>query len=302
MTELRVRRPLAGRALELDVAELARRHPWMQTVRRFLRNVTGMVGLLLVLVVAVASLGAPLFTSTDPASMDTSIILQAPSSAHPFGADDLGRDVFSRVLYGGRISILVGVSVALATTVGGVLFGVLSGFYPRLDNPIMRVMDIVMAFPAILLALGIVAILGPQLTNIIIALSIPYTPRSARVVRSMILQLKHKEFVEAARSIGVHNWRIILRHLLPNFLAPLMVQQTYVLAIAILEEAELTFLGVGVPPSVPTLGGIISDARTQLRVAPWLPLYPGLTISALVLGFNLLGDGLRDVLDPRMKL
>jgi peptide/nickel transport system permease protein len=285
MTELRLpRRRLAGRSLDLDVAQLARQHPWMQTTRRFLRNVTGMVGLLLVLVVAVASLGAPWFTRTDPTAMDTSIILQTPSRVHPFGVDDLGRDVFSRVLYGGRISILVGVSVALATTVGGVLFGVLAGFYPRLDNPIMRIMDIVMAFPAILLALGIVAILGPQLANIIIALSIPYTPRSA------------------ARSIGVHNWRIILRHLLPNFLAPLMVQQTYVLAIAILEEAELTFLGVGVPPSVPTLGGIISDARTQLRVAPWLPLYPGLTISALVLGFNLLGDGLRDVLDPRMKL
>jgi peptide/nickel transport system permease protein len=247
-------------------------------VHRFRRNLTGLIGFLLVLTVAIMALAAPLLTSADPTSLDSAAILQPPSSLHIFGADDLGRDVFSRVVYGSRISILVGVTVAAVTTVLGILFGVLSGFFPRLDNPIMRVMDIVMAFPPILLALGIVTILGPQLTNIIIALSIPFTPRSARIVRAMILQLKEKEFVEAARSIGTQNWQIIVRHLLPNFLAPLLVQQTYVLAIAILEEAELTFLGVGVPPSVATLGGIISDARTHLRTAPWLPLYPGVTI------------------------
>jgi len=273
-----------------------------QMLYRFVRNVPGMAGLVLVFIIVVLSLGAPLFTDVDPTSMDTSVIMRPPGPGHPFGTDDLGRDVFSRVLYGGRISILVGLIVAGSTTLTGIIFGVLAGFYTRLDNSIMRAMDIVMAFPAILLALGVVAILGPQLINIVIALVIPYTPRSARVVRGMILQLKEMDFVDAARSLGAKDLRIMLRHLLPNSLAPLMVQQTYVLALSILAEAALTFLGVGVPPDVPTLGGIISDARVNLRYAPWLSLFPGLAISALVLGFNLLGDGLRDVLDPRMKI
>jgi peptide/nickel transport system permease protein len=260
-----------------------------------------MVGLGLIVVMVVLALGAPLFTSADPADMDTNAILQSPTKEHIFGTDDLGRDVFSRVLYGARISIFVGVVVAGITAITGIFFGILSGFYRRLDNPVMRTMDIVMAFPAIMLALAVVAILGPQLANIIIALVIPYTPRTARVVRGSVLQLKEMDFVTGARSIGAKDWRIMGRHLLPNSMAPLLVQLTYILALAILAEAALTFLGVGVPPEVPTLGGIISDARVNLRYAPWLSLYPGLAISALVLGFNLLGDGLRDILDPRMK-
>ena len=284
---------------------LPRRAPRSETalmLRRFRRNVPGMAGLVLIVVAVLLFVGAPLFTSADPSSTDMSKILSTPSAEHPFGNDHVGRDVFSRVLYGGRTSILVGLIVALVTTVMGLIFGVLAGYYPRLDNPIMRAMDIVMSFPAILLALAIVAILGPQLSNIIIALVIPYSPRSARVVRGSILQLKERDFVLAARSLGASDRRIMLRHLIPNSMAPLLVQQTYVLALAILAEAALTFLGVGVPPEMPTLGGIISDGRTHLRVAPWLPLFPGLAISALVLGFNLLGDGLRDVLDPRLKI
>jgi peptide/nickel transport system permease protein len=226
--------------------------------------------------------GAPLFTQADPTDMNSMSILKPPSRAHPLGTDDFGRDVLSRVLYGGRVSILVGVIVAGVTTLTGVIFGALAAFYRRLDNLIMRAMDVLMAFPEILLALGVVAILGPQLVN--------------------ILGLKQQEFVEAARTVGARDLRIITHHLLPNSLAPLLVQQTYILAIAILAESALNFLGVGVPPEVPTLGGILSDARVHLRNAPWMSLFPGTFITLLVLGFNLLGDGLRDVLDPRMRL
>lgn len=278
------------------------RGPTAQTLRRFSRNVTGMVGLTLVVVMTVLAVGAPLFADADPKAIDTTVILQSPSRDHLFGTDDLGRDVFSRVLYGSRISILIGLAVAAFTTVTGMTLGLLSGYFPRLDNPIMRAMDILMAFPTILLALGIVAILGPRLINIVIALVIPYTPTTARLVRGMILQIKSTDFITAAHSLGVKNGRIIGRHLVPNSISVVIVRQTYVLATAILAEAALTFLGVGVPPDVATLGGIISAARNHMRYAPWLSVFPGLAISALVLGFNLLGDGLRDVLDPRMKI
>ena len=278
------------------------RGPTAQTLRRFSRNVTGMVGLALVLVMTILAVGAPLFADADPRAIDTTVILQPPSMDHLFGTDDLGRDVWSRVLYGSRISILIGLAVAALTTMTGMMLGMLSGYFPRLDNPIMRAMDVLMAFPTILLALGIVAILGPPLINIVIALVVPYTPTTARLVRGMVLQLKHTDFITAAHAVGVKNRRIIGRHLVPNSISVVIVRQTYVLATAILAEAALTFLGVGVPPDVPTLGGIISAARNHMRYAAWLSLFPGLAISALVLGFNLLGDGLRDVLDPRMKI
>jgi peptide/nickel transport system permease protein len=273
----------------------------VQMMRRFSRNVTGMVGLVMVIIMFVAAAGAPLFTKIDPQTINTNAILQSPSAEHIFGTDSLGRDVFSMVLYGSRISIGIGLAVAAFTTISGMFFGLLSGYYPRLDNLIMRSMDIVMAFPTILLALGIVAILGPQLINIVIALVVPYTPTTARLVRGMVLQLKQTDFITAAHALGAGNRRIILRHLVPNSMAIVIVRQTYVLATAILSEAALTFLGVGVPPNIATLGGMISTARSQMRFAPWLPMFPGLAISILVLGFNLLGDGLRDVLDPRMK-
>lgn len=270
-------------------------------LRQFSRSVPGMLGLGLILIVAVLSLGAPLFTAYDPLRMDTTSMLEPPSAGHPLGTDDFGRDVYTRVLYGGRVSLLVAVLVSSITACTGSFFGVVSGFYRRVDGPVMRVMDIVMAFPTILLALGIVAIMGPQLVNIIIALVVPYTPRTARIVRSVVLHIKEEDFVTAARSVGATDGRIMLRHILPNSMAPLLVQQTFQLALAILAEAALTFLGVGVPPEVPTLGGIISEGRALLRTAPWLSLYPGIAIMALVLGFNLMGDGLRDVLDPRLR-
>jgi len=273
----------------------------VQMVRRFSRNVPGMMGLILVLIMALLSMGAPLLTNADPTSTDAMSILHAPEPEHPFGTDHLGRDVLSRFLYGSRVSILIGVSVAGVTAITGIVLGVLSGFYPRLDDPIMRAMDILMAFPVILLALGIVAILGPQLMNVFIALVVPYTPTAARVVRGMVLQVKEADFVEAARSIGASDWHIMRLHIVPNSLGPVWVQQSYILALAILGEATLSFLGVGVPPPAPTLGSIIGEGRSYLRTAPWLSVLPGLGISALVFGFNLLGDGVRDVMDPRLR-
>jgi peptide/nickel transport system permease protein len=271
-------------------------------MRRFCRHTSGVLGLMLVLAMVLLSFCAGLLTHVDPTEIDTGAILRPPSAGHPFGQDDLGRDVFARVLYGGRISINVGLAVTGLTFMLGTVIGLTSGYYPKLDTLIMRAMDLLMAFPPILLALAVVAMLGPQLVNIIIALVVTYTPTTARIVRATVLQLKQKEFIEAARCMGAGDRRILVRHLLPNTMAPVLVQQTYILALAILTEASLNFLGVGVPPEVPTLGGIVSDARTNLRYAPWLPLFPGAAISMLVLGFNLLGDALRDVLDPRMKI
>jgi len=268
---------------------------------RFARNVPGMLGLGLVLFVTVLSIGAPFFTGYDPLRIDVASMLKPPGAGHLFGTDELGRDVFARMLYGGRLSLWIAVLVSSVTACTGSLFGLVSGFYRRLDGPIMRVMDIVMAFPIILLALGIVAIMGPQLVNVIIALVVPFTPQTARIVRSAVLRLKEEDFVTAARSVGVADGRIMLRHILPNAMAPLIVQQTFLMALAILSEAALTFLGVGASPEVPSLGGIISEGRASMGTAPWLSAYPGLAIMALVLGFNLLGDGLRDVLDPRLR-
>jgi peptide/nickel transport system permease protein len=280
---------------------LRQRSPTGQALQRFRRNVPGMVGLILSLVILTLGFAAPLLARYDPLDIDMSRLLVPPGAEHLFGTDDLGRDVFARVLFGIRVSVFVGVVVAATTTVTGFVFGLLAGYYRRLDNPIMRVMDILMSFPMMLLALAIVAILGPQLVNILIALIIPSTPRAARLIRGVVLQLKESEFVIAARSVGLSDLRLLLRHLMPNCMPVVIVRQTAVVASAILMEAALTYLGVGLPAEVPTLGGIVSDGRTYLRSAPWLSMFPGLTISLLVLGVNLLGDGLRDILDPRMR-
>jgi peptide/nickel transport system permease protein len=282
-------------------ARQIRDRTWLsQVIRQFTRSRMAQVGILITVVLALLAIGAPLFTDIDPTMLDTTMILRQPSSNHLFGTDEFGRDVLSRVLYGSRISFVVGLSVAGLTTLVGLIAGALAGYFSAIDNVIMRVMDIFMAFPDILLAIGIMAVLGSSLFNIIIALSIIYTARTARVVRSSILDLKQRDFVMSAQVVGASTGRIIVRHLLPNCLAPLLVQQTYILAISILAESALSFLGVGIPPEVPTLGIILADGRDQLQYAPWLALFPGVFISLIVLGLNLLGDGLRDVLDPRL--
>lgn len=269
---------------------------------RFGRSSYIRIGLLLSLGLILISLLGPVFLRADPTEMNMIAILQPPSAEHPFGTDDFGRDLLVRVVYGTRVSVLVGFTVATITMLLGLVIGTISALYPVVDELLMRAMDILMAFPSILLAIGVLAVLGPRLSNIIIALAIVYTPRSARVVRGVVLSLKQEVFIDAARALGTRDRRLISHHLVPNVVPPLIIQQTFIFAAAVLAEAALNFLGVGVPPEIPTLGGILSDARTNLRYAPWMSLFPGTAISILVLGFNLLGDGLRDVLDPRMRL
>ncbi|MCO5221355.1 MAG: ABC transporter permease [Thermomicrobiales bacterium] len=271
------------------------------TFRLLIRSRSAQIGLAIVLILAVLGLLAPVIAPYGPNTMTYTAILVAPSSEHLFGTDDFGRDIFSRSLYGIRISLLVGITVMLISGLIGLGIGLVAGFYSRLDSPIMRAMDVLMAFPGILLAIGIMAVLGPSLLNIIVALAISYIPRTARVVRGQVLSLREQEFVMAARALGASDWQLLLRYLAPNTMAPLLIQQTFVLALAVIAESGLNFLGVGVPPDVPTLGSMLSESRTFLRSAPWVSIFPGLMISMMVLAFNLLGDGLRDVLDPRSR-
>lgn len=269
-------------------------------MRKLTRNRLATAGALLTFSVIAASIVGVWWFPVDPLAMDVLAILEPPSRAHPFGTDDFGRDILSRVLHGTRMSLAIGASVLVATSVMGTLFGLLAGYFKRLDNTIMRAMDALMAFPAILLALTIMAVLGPRTENVVIALSLVYAPRTARVVRSAVLAVRELDYVEAARALGASHWRVMRHHVLPNCIAPLIVQGTFVFGYAILGEAALSFIGVGTLPPAPSLGNILSDARPMLREAPWMALFPGGTIALTILGLNLLGDGLRDLLDPRI--
>jgi peptide/nickel transport system permease protein len=257
-------------------------------------------GTLFFLLVLIA-LFTPWIAPHDPLALQTGQRLQHPSLVHLWGTDNLGRDIFSRVLYGTRISLLVGASVSILTGIAGTMIGLWCGYFSWLDGVLMRIMDGLMAFPDVLLAIAIMAAFGPHLTNVILALFIVYTPRVARVVRSAVLVQRETVYVEAAKAIGAQDSRILLRHVLPNCLAPLIVQVTYTYALAILVEASLSFLGVGIPPTIPSWGNILADTRLYIRSAPWMPVLPGVAIMAAVLVLNLLGDGLRDVLDPHAR-
>lgn len=285
--------PTAERAVPLGGARLS--------LRRFLRHKLAVAGACIIAWLSLMALAGPAAYRVSPTAMDVMSILSPPSAAHPFGTDDFGRDVLSRVVHGTRLSLAVGASVLVLTSLAGTILGLVSGFFPRLDNVLMRVMDAVMAFPAILLALVIMAILGPRTVNVVIALAIVYTPRTARLVRGTVLAVRELDYVEAARALGATDWRIIGRYILPNCLAPVIVQGTFVFAYSILGEAGLSFIGVGTVPPTPSLGNILSDARPMLREAPWMALLPGGTIALAILGLNLLGDGLRDLLDPRAR-
>lgn len=269
---------------------------------RFSDNRMAVAGLLFVSFVFVVAAFAPQIAYYDPDEVDLTARLVPLSADHPFGTDTFGRDIFSRVVYGARISVIAGLgSVTLALAVG-IFLGAVSGFAGRaLDNVLMRIMDAVMAFPGLLLAIALMAALGASLTNVCIALAIRYTPNFARLVRASVLKEREKEYVEAAMVQGESNLRVLFRQILPNCMAPVLVQATLDFAHAIIAEASLSFLGIGVPPPTPSWGSILHEARSIMEFYPWAAIFPGLAICFSVLGLNLLGDGLRDVLDPRLS-
>lgn len=259
------------------------------------------IGLILVMSLLLAACLGPLFWTIEPTSMQMRFRFKPPSLNFPLGTDGFGRDILSRLLHGARLSLGIGLSVALLSGVMGTLIGVASGHFKQFDSLLMRCMDALMAFPAIMLAIGITAVLGPQTASVIIALSVAYVPRTARIVRSAVLVIRETEYIQAAIVAGAGNARIVFRHLLPNSLGPLVVQMSFVFSYAILAEAALSFLGIGAPPPTPSWGNIISEGRDRSIEAWWIMLFPGIAISLAALGMNLLGDGLRDVLDPRQK-
>jgi len=268
---------------------------------RFARNRLALLGALIVVGMLLLALLAPYLALHDPNQMSIADRLAPLSSDHPFGTDQFGRDIYSRVIYGSRVSLAVGILAVSLGVVVGVPLGAIGGYFGRaLDNAIMRVMDAIMAFPGLLLALALVVAFGPSVPSLSLALGVRYMPTFARLVRASVLEEREKEYVDAARVQGESSLRVLCRQILPNCLSPLIVQITLDLAHAIIAESSLSFLGLGVPPPTSTWGSMLDDARTYMVIHPFGALFPGLAISLAVLGFNFLGDGLRDVLDPRL--
>lgn len=276
--------------------------PWRDAVRGILRHKMAMAGLIILIFFIGVAIFAPLLTSYDYKEQVLADRLKPPSSEHWFGTDDLGRDVFTRVVYGARISLWVGFASVIGSIVVGTFLGIIAGYYGKwLDMLISRLFDILLAFPGILLAIAIVAILGPSLFNALVAIAIVNIPTYGRLVRARVLSLKQEEYITAARSIGMKNGSILISHVLPNSLTPIIVQGTLGIGTGILEAAALGFLGMGAQPPSPEWGKMLSDSRQFIQTAPWTLIFPGVSIMLTVLGFNLLGDGLRDVLDPKMR-
>ena len=286
---------MSAAAAPSDVAVVVRgeRREWIR------RNPTIVIGSTILLFFLVVALLAP-WIAGDPLAFEPLNRLQRPSAEFWFGTDQLGRDVFSRVVYGTRISLIVGASVALVATVIGVVIGVLCGYYRRVDEIVMRMMDGLMAIPAILLAVALITLMKASLLIVIIAISIPEIPRVVRLVRSVVLTVRALPYIEAAVSTGTRGLLIMRRHILPSTIAPLVVQATFVASAAVLIEAGLSFLGAGTPPEIPSWGNVIASGRAFFQLAPWIIFFPGLMLALAVLAINLVGDGLRDSLDPRI--
>ncbi len=279
---------------DIDAPFVPKRWRWAR------KNPTLILGVLLLLAVAVVALCAPWIATFDPTDIDPLARLKAPTPEHYFGTDALGRDVFSRAVWGGRVSLIVGVSVAALSMVIGVVLGLVSGFVRWSDGFIMRVMDGLMAIPGVLLAIALMAVTRASLTTVIIAITVPEIPRVVRLVRSLALTLREQLFVEAAHAVGTRLPTILWYHILPNIVAPLVVQATFVAASAVLTEAALSFLGVGVPAQTPSWGNMMAEGRNFVAVGFHIILYPGLLLAVTVLAINMMGDGLRDALDPRL--
>ncbi|WP_353644713.1 ABC transporter permease [Mesorhizobium sp. WSM2239] len=261
---------------------------------------TSLIGIVILVVIAAAALLAPVISPYSPSKLSIANRLHAPEMAHLFGTDDLGRDIFTRMLYAGRTSLTVGFAVVVFSSTIGIVLGLTAGFFRRLDQPVSRLIDAMMAFPDILLAIALVAALGASATNVVIALGIVYAPRLARVIRASTLVIRELPYVEAARALGVPTPVILVRHVLRNVTSPLLVQGTFIFANAILAEAGLSFLGVGISPDTPTWGTMISVGRQYMDQASWMMFFPGAAIVLTVLSLQLVGDGLRDLLDPRL--
>ncbi|MET3317604.1 ABC transporter permease [Peribacillus butanolivorans] len=267
-------------------------------LRRYFSNRLVVTGSVIILILSLISIFAPLITIYTPYDMIVTARLSPPSAEHFFGTDNFGRDLFSRVVYGTRVSMTVGLTVAAITLVIGAVIGLYSAYYRTLDHILMRICDGLMAFPAILLAIALMAALGPNIINVILSLSIVNTPTVARVVRSAAIVVKEQTFIEALRSQGASSWRIIWLHIAPNTMSPLIVQITYVFGVSVIIEASLSFLGAGIPAPAPSLGNILFDGKIVIFNAWWMTVFPGAFIILSVLGLNLFGDGLRDLLDP----
>lgn len=280
--------PNAEPTLAWRVRRIVRRHP------------TLILGGALLLAMVLMAIFAPLMFTVDPMELNPIQRLRGPAATHWFGTDMFGRDVYSRTVYGARISLIVGFTVSILATTLGMVIGLVSGYNRTLDAIIMRIMDGLMSIPAILLAIAMMALMSASVKNVIIAITIPEIPRVVRLVRALVLSLREQPFVEAASAMGAGFLRTMFRHIMPNTLAPLIVQGTYIMASAVIIEAYLSFLGAGTPPDVPSWGNIMAEGRTYVQIGFWIILFPGICLALTVLGINLMGDGLRDTLDPRI--
>lgn len=270
-------------------------------LRRLLKRRTVAFGVLILAIFVLLAVLAPWIAPYSPSKLSIVNRLKPPSGTFFFGTDEFGRDIFSRTIYAGRLSLLVGVAVVTLSAVIGVTLGLLAGFFKKLDAPIARLIDAMMAFPDILLAIALVAALGPSLATVIIALSVVYAPRLARIVRASTLVIRELPYVEAAKALGISTPHIMTRHVLRNLLSPILVQGTFLFASAMLAEAGLSFLGLGVSPEIPTWGTMIAAGRQYIGQADWMTLFPGFAIILSVLSLQMVGDGLRDILDPRLR-
>ncbi|MCH1627513.1 ABC transporter permease [Fredinandcohnia quinoae] len=276
--------------------------PWKEAWRTFRKNKLAIIGAFIVFFFIILAIFAPLIAPTGLDDKELVNRLKPPSSENWLGTDDFGRDILSRIIFGARISLWVGFFAVLGSAVVGSFLGIIAGYYGKwIDNLISRIFDIMLAFPSILLAIAIVAVLGPSLRNALIAIAIINIPNFGRLIRSRVLSVKEEEYITAAKAVGMKDRRILFNHILPNSMAPIIVQGSLAIATAIIEAAALGFLGMGAQPPDPEWGKMLSDSKNYLVQAPWTMIFPGLAIMLTVLGFNLMGDGLRDALDPKMK-
>ncbi len=288
-----------------DIEEVAipSRSPIKMLISRFKKNKRALIGFWMVVIFLIIAIFAPLIAPYDPLEQNMQIKLESPILAHPFGTDEFGRDILSRIIYGAQISLMIGVISVLFAVIFGVALGTVAGYFGGLlDSIIMRIMDVLLAFPSFLLAMAIVSVLGPGMINVMIAIGVFSIPTFSRIARSEVLSIKNKEYIEAAQAIGANDRLIIFKHLIPNSISPIIVLSTLRIATSIITAAGLSFLGMGAQPPTPEWGAMLSEGREYLRAAPHVSTIPGLAIMFMVLGFNMLGDGLRDALDPKMKV